>query len=478
LVKQFIFESMLISLAAFVIAIIIVQVAQSSFNQVIGGNLSLLKVLSGIDSKTIITGALVLVTAVILSGFYPAFVLSSYQPVTVLKGKFQRSSKGQFMRKALVIFQFTASAALITGTLIVSRQLKYMNEADLGMNIQNIMIVRAPVLTSWDSTFIERVENYKHELKQISGIISAATSSRLPGDRLGRGFGFRLSDQPSSSHYTMSFLGADYDFFDTYGVSIISGRRFLPTDHKADFNEINTAIINQNALTLLGINNEQEAIGKEIIDDDRRWRIIGVVNDFHQESLKKPMEPIVFLPTYSTYGPTSIRFRQADSQPLISEVEKVYKKFFPDNAFSYVFLEDSYKSQYNDEKRFAKVILIFTGLGIIISCLGLIGLSSYTAVQRTREIGIRKALGASLTSIVALLSTGFMKLVLVSIILALPIAYYFMNNWLMNYPYRISLQWFLFIVPAMVILLIASATISFQIVKTARTNPANTLKYE
>lgn len=478
LVKQFIFESMLISLTAFVIAIILVQIAQSSFNQIIGGNLSLWKVLNDIDTATLITGGLVIIAGVLLSGFYPAFVLSSYQPVTVLKGKFQRSSRGQFMRKALVVFQFTASAALITGTLIVSRQLKFMNEAELGMNIQNVMIVRAPVLTSWDSTFIERVENYKHELKQIPGIVSAATSSRLPGDRLGRGFGFRLSDQPSSAHYTMSFLGADYDFFDTYGVSVISGRRFLPTDHKADFNKINVAIVNQNALKLLDIENEQEAIGKEIVDQDRRWRIIGVVNDFHQESLKKPMEPIVFVPTYSTYGPTSVRFRKVDTQPLIGEVEKVYKKFFPDNAFSYVFLEDTYKSQYNDEKRFSKVIMIFTGLGIIISCLGLIGLSSYTAVQRTREIGIRKALGASLASIVALLSSGFMKLVFVSIILALPLAYYFMNNWLVNYPYRISLEWFLFIVPAMVILLIALVTISFQIVKTARTNPANTLKYE
>jgi putative ABC transport system permease protein len=419
-----------------------------------------------------------MVAGVILSGFYPAFVLSSYQPVTVLKGKFQRSSSGQFMRKALVIFQFTASAALITGTLIVSRQLKYMNEADLGMNIQNILIVRAPVYTLWDSTFMERVENYKHELKQIDGIVSAATSSRLPGDRLGRGFGFRLSDQPSSSHYTLSFLGADYNFFDTYGVSLIAGRRFLPTDHKADFNEIHTAIINQNALSLLGIANEQEAIGKEIVDGDNRWHIIGVVNDFHQESLKKPMEPIIFLPTYSTYGPTSMRYQKADTETVITDVEKVYKKFFPNNAFSYFFMEDTYKGQYNDEKRFAKVITIFTVLGIIISCLGLIGLSSYTAVQRTKEIGIRKALGASLASIVTLLSADFIKLVLASIILALPIAYYFMNDWLINYPYRISLQWFLFLFPALMILFIAAITISFQIIKTARTNPANTLKYE
>ena len=167
-----------------------------------------------------------------------------------------------------------------------------------------------------------------------------------------------------------------------------------------------------------------------------------------------------------------------DTQRLIAEAEKVFKKFFADNAFSYVFLEDTYKAQYNDEKRFATVIMIFTVLAIIISCLGLIGLSSYTAVQRTKEIGIRKVLGASLASIVALLSADFMKLVVLAVVLALPIAYVVMDKWLINYPYRISLEWFLFLVPALVILCIALLTISFQIIRAARTNPANTLKYE
>ena len=478
LIKQFIFESVLISMIAFLIAIILTGVSQSSFNDIIGSKLTLWQVLRDMDTSGVIIFSLILVSGVILAGFYPAFVLSSYKPVTVLKGKFQRSSGGQFLRKSLVIFQFTASAALITGTIIVSRQLKFMNEADLGMNINNILIVRPPVLTQWDSTFIERVESFKHELNQVRGVVSTATSSRLPGDRLGRGFDFRLSDQPSSSRYTMSFLGADHDFFNTYGISVIAGRKFLPTDHKADFNEINTAIINENAVRLLGIANATEAIGKEIVSGENRAWIIGVVNDFHQESLKKPKEPIIFLPTYSTYGPTSIRFQNADVQTLTPEVEKIFKKFFGDNAFSYVFLQDSYNAQYSDEKRFAKVIIIFTVLGVIIACLGLIGLSSYTAVQRTKEIGIRKALGASLSSIVTLLSADFIKLVLAAIILALPIAYLVMQKWLINYPYRISLQWFLFIIPAGLILFIALVTISFQIVKTARTNPADTLKYE
>lgn len=478
LIKQFIFESVLITLFAFVVAIFITLGAEAAFNDVIGAKVTLWKVLQGLEPPAVMALVLIAFTGVILSGFYPAFVLSSYKPVTVLKGKFQRSGKGQFLRKGLVIFQFTASAALITGTLIVSRQLKYMNEADLGMSISNILIVKAPVLASWDSTFIERVETFKHELTQVDGIIQAATSSRLPGDRLGRAFDLRLSDNASSSHYTTSFFGIDYSFFDTYGISAISGRKFLPTDHKLEFKDINVVIINENAVKLFGLANADEAIGKDLISGDNRWRIIGVVNDFHQESLKKPKEPIIFLPLYSTYGPASIRYRTTDTAPLIQDVEKIYKKVFPDNAFSYVFLEDQYKGQYNDEKRLAKVILIFTALGIVISCLGLIGLSSYTAVQRTKEIGIRKALGASLANIVSLLSGGFLKLVLIAITLAVPLAYFVMEKWLSNYPYKISLQWFLFIVPATLILLIAALTISFQILKTARVNPASTLKYE
>jgi putative ABC transport system permease protein len=478
LVGQFIFESALISCLAFVAAILFVQGCQYTFNDVIGQPLSLWRVLSALSSSGIIIFIAVMAGGVLLSGFYPAFVLSSYQPVRVLKGKFQRSSSGHFLRKSLVIFQFTASAALITGTLIVSKQLRFMNTADLGMNINDVMVVQGPELMAWDSTFVERVENFKNELVHTQGIASAATSSRLPGDRLGRGFDFRISNQSGESHYTMSFLGADYHFFDTYGISVITGRKFVATDHKVNFDNITVAVINQHAVKLFGFATAEEAVGQEIIDGERKWTIIGVVNDFHQESLKKPLEPIVFLPTYSTYGPTSIRIADANKDELIPVVEAIYKKFFPGNAFQYSFIEDRYYAQYMDEKRFAQIISIFTGLGIIISCLGLVGLSSYTAVQRTKEIGIRKALGASLFNIIALLSSDFMKLVAVAILLSVPVAYFSMDSWLSHYPYRISLHWFLFFIPMLVVFMIAAFTVSFQVLKTARVNPANTLKYE
>lgn len=483
LIKQFIFESVIISLLALTVAFVLVLVGQSFFNGVIGANLSLWKVLTSTSAVSVVALVAVMLAGILLSGFYPAFVLSAYQPVTVLKGKFQRSSRGHLLRKGLVIFQFMASSALIVGTVVVSRQLKFMNEADLGINIQNMLIVHGPERTQWDSTFIQRVETYKNEIGKIDGVVTVATSNQLPGGRLGRSFGIRLREASSETHYTLSFMNVDYNFFDAYGVSLIAGRNFKYADHKVKFSELNTVVINMNAVKLLGLASAQDAIGKEVVwgqvgGKDRLWTIVGVVNNFHQEALKNPMEAMIFRPTFSTYGLASIKIRNADHQKLIPQVEAAFKAAFPENAFEYFFLEDMYKAQYSDDNRFGSVISIFTVLAIIISCLGLIGLSSYTAVQRTKEIGIRKVLGASLINIVSLLSADFIKLVLLATLLSLPVSYFAMTNWLQGYAYKITLGWILFVGPLVLILMIAALTLSFQVMRTAMTNPADTLKYE
>ncbi len=481
LVRQFILESVLISFVAFILAMVIVTVLQGSFNELIEANLSWGKIFVGIGSSTIWIFAAIMFSGMILSGFYPAFILSSYQPATVLKGKFQRSGRGQYLRKSLVIFQFTASAALITATLIVSRQLKFMNEADLGINIHNTIIVSSPMRTAWDSTFIDRVETFKTELGRVPGVISTATSSSTPGDRTGRAFGIRLKEHSADSHYTMSVVNADYNYFDTYRVALVAGRKFTPLDHNVEWEKLKTVIINVQATKLLGISSPEEAIGKEIIwgnNGTRVWTIVGVVNDYHQESLRNPKEPMIFRPSYSTYHDFSVLVEAGNPKQTVARIEDVYKKAFPDNVFQYRFLEEKYKRQYRDDTRFGKVVTVFMILGIVISCLGLIALSSYTAVQRTKEIGIRKVLGASLTSIVSLLSTDFIKLVVVAAILSLPLAWFGMESWLQGYAYKINITWLMFFVPVVLILIIAVITVSVQVLKTARLNPADTLKHE
>jgi putative ABC transport system permease protein len=480
LVRQFIFESVIISAVAFGLALLVVQLVQGKFNEIIEGNLSWTKVFQEMDLNTILILVALMLGGIFLSGFYPAFILSSYQPVTVLKGKFQRSSGGQVLRKALVIFQFAASAILITGTAIVGRQLNFMSKADLGINITNTLIVQGPELTAWDSTFIGRVVHYKEALAQIPGVTNVATSNRLPGDRLGRNFGIRMADQPATDKYTLSNMGIDYNFFEVYGVKVIAGRNFNSMDHKVKFEDLNAVILNENAVKLLGVESPEAAIGREVIwgGNERKWTVVGVVQNFHQQSMKLPMEPMIFRPTYSTYAPASIKFSAEDTQSIITAVEGVFKDFFPGNAFQYSFLSDSYNRQYKDDTRFGKVISIFTGLGIIISCLGLIGLSSYTAAQRTKEIGIRKTLGATTTSIVALLGFDFVRLVLMASVVALPIAYFAMDKWLQGYAYRITPGLALFVFPLLVIILIAAVTVSFQVMRAAMTSPAQTLKYE
>lgn len=482
LIKQFIFESVLISLFALAIALGIVELSQSYFNQLINGNLAWWKVLTELNTNTVLILVGVMTGGILLSGFYPAFILSSYQPVTVLKGKFQHSSKGQFMRKSLVVFQFMSSAALITGTLIVSKQLQYMNNVDLGMNLKNTLIVQPPERTAWDSTFILRVESFKHELSQINGVVSASTSWRLPGDRLGRSFGIRLTDQPDA-RYTMSEQGVDYNFFETYGIRLLAGRSFLKSDHTTDFKAIRAVMLNLKAVKLLGFDSAHQAVGRELYwgNNPTPLTIVGVVNDFHQQSLKREMEPMIFVPAYSTYSATSIKFastNETQRQDIINKVKGAFLKSFPDNAFDYSFIDEKFRRQYNDDNRFASVVSVFTILAIIISCLGLVGLSSYTAAQRTKEIGVRKVLGASLLSIVTLLSSDFIKLVLIATLLALPIAYFAMDNWLQGYAYKISPGVLIFILPVLMILFIAAFTMSFQVLRAAKTNPVETLKYE
>jgi len=477
LMRQFVFESILISFFAFVLAAILTQLLQHPFNNIIGSNLSIWNVLSTLDTQMIIAILFIIIIGVLLSGFYPAVVLSSYQPITVLKGKFQRSASGNLLRKALVVFQFTTSVALITGTLIVSRQLKFMNSADLGINIANTIVVEAPE-TSWDSTFLTRVEAYKNELASVPGVINATTSNNVPSARLGRSFNIRLTDQPTSTNVTMSFMGVDHNFFDTYNVPLVAGRKFLPTDHNFDFDKVTKVIVNVNGTKLLGLKEPAEAVGKSINVWGIERTIVGVVSNFHQEALQKPMEPIVFIASYGSWYPTSIKVEPSNLQTSLAGIESVYKKSFPGNSFDYFLLEDRYNNQYKEDNRFATVVNIFTVLAIIISCLGLIGLSSYTAVQRTKEIGIRKVLGASLPSIVSLLSFDFLKLILFASVLALPIAYYSLDQWLLAYAYRITPGWLMFAVPILLIVMIAAVTMSFQIIRSALTNPAETLKYE
>ncbi|MHA4806537.1 ABC transporter permease [Flavitalea flava] len=483
LIRQFLTESLLINGMALLLALLLVYILQSAFNKLIGHDLSFSFLLQkSLGGYSITIGLLVLLLAgVFVSGFYPAFVLSSFKPILVLKGKFSASKKGIALRKVLVVGQFAITVALIIGAVVVYRQIRYMNQQELGMNINQILIVKPPMLMDFDSSFIIRESSFKEEVKKIAGIKGVATAGRVAGSEMGRDFDVHRADDNSGNHYTVRNMGVDYDFLDVYAIKLLAGRNFTPLDFNARFEKLHNILINANAVKLLGFSSVQDAIGKQITKGGKKWDVIGVINDYHQKSLHYALEPVTLMPTFGNYNPISIKINSEGSTHLAStimEVKAKYAKFFPDNLFDYYFLDESYNEQYKNDQLFGKAFSIFSGFAVFIACLGLLGLSLFATTQRTKEIGVRKVLGASVSNIVLLLSKDFIRLVLIAFIIASPLAYFIMHQWLQDFAYRITISWWVFAIAGLLAVMIAMATISFQAIKAAMTNPAKSLRSE
>ena len=480
LIRQFLSESFMINVIALVLALLMVTLVRRGFNNMIKYDLSLSylfqKGLSGYN----ITIALIalIITGILVSGFYPAFVLSSFKPILVLKGKYTTSTKGIILRKALVVGQFAITVALIIGSFVVYRQIRFVNAQDLGMNISQMLIIRPPELTNWDSTFINRENTFTEELKKIPHVQGAATSWNLPGGETGRSFNVRRVDQDSTVRFTMRHSGISVGYLGLYKIKLLAGRDYTYTDFNPNFGNLHNIILNESAIKLLGFKSPQDAIGKTIIRWVKKWEIIGVINDYHQKSLRYPVEPTMLFPAYSTNSPISVKVQPKDLPSTISQIKKKYDAFFPGNLFDYSFLDDRFNAQYANDRLFGKVFAIFSGFAIFIACLGLLGLSLFATAQRTKEIGVRKVLGASVTNIVALLSKDFIKLVVIAFLIASPVAWYIMHNWLQDFAYRINISWWIFFGAGLLAVLIALFTISFQAIRAAIANPVKSLRTE
>jgi putative ABC transport system permease protein len=480
LVKQFLTESLIINIIALALAPLIVALAQNSFNGLVQHQISLSylfeKGLSGYD----ITAAWIalIVAGIFISGLYPAFVLSSFKPILVLKGKFITSTKGIVLRKALVIGQFAITVALIIGSLVVYQQIKFVNAQDLGMNISQMLIVKPPELTYWDSTFIEHENTFTDELKKIPHVKGATTSWNVPGGETGRSFNVRRVDQDSTTHFTMRHSGISIGYVEVYQIKLLAGRDFTYTDFNPNFGKLHNIILNESAIKLLGYKSPQDAIGKTIIRYDKKWDVVGVINNYHQKSLRYPVEPTMLFPAYGNGSSISVKVDTRDLSATIASIRKKYDEFFPGNLFDYYFLDDHFNKQYANDQLFGKVFTIFSGFAIFIACLGLFGLSLFATTQRTKEIGVRKVLGASVSNIVMLLSKDFIKLVIIAIVIAVPVAWYIMHNWLQDFAYRINMSGWTFAIAGLLAVLIALATISFQAIRAAVANPVAALRSE
>ena len=475
LVMQFLSESLMVNVMAFALALAIVQIAQPLFNDLVGKRLSLAVLMEG---QGWLWGIGLLLLGSLLSGGYTAFALSGFNPVETLKGKIHRSNRGITLRKSLVVLQFSISIVLLLTTAIIYQQLKYMQNRNAGMNTEQLVVVRGPSVGQ-DSTFKERRSAFLNVLEQQTFVKAYAQTGTIPGN----GFNFMTSGftQPGSEKgdelKPYSFAIIDSRYLNTYGLSLAAGRNFLPEETAVDWNSNSKVLLNERAISELGFRNAEEAVRTKIQWDERQLEVIGVVKNYHHSGLQKSIDPIIFYPqNNSAYF--SIRLQPGNLQNNMASLEKLYKASFPSNPFEYFFADENFNKQYVTEQQYSRLFTTASVWAIVIACLGLFGLATYTVEQRRKEIGIRKVLGASVFSITNLLSSDFLKLVLIAIVIACPVAWWGLNKWLEDFAYRIDIGWWVFGLTGALALLIALATVGFQSVKAAIANPVKSLRAE
>ncbi len=469
LVFQFLTESIVLSLFATALALTITWFVLPSFNNLVDKNLVL-------DFTGILPVGLLGIALLVgfLAGSYPAFALSSFNPVVVMKGNFTSNTKGTWLRNGLVVFQFFISIVLIVGTMVVAEQMQYMQNKSLGYDKEQMVIVeRVFALENNARTFTE-------EVKRIANVEKAASAFSLLG-RQGDFFGAQFTPEGSSEILTTKTMGIDDTFAETVGFEFTEGHGFSEST-----NDSLSIILNETAVKTLDI---ADPIGKKLSQVQRtpqgnvtvQYTIIGIIKDFNFQSLRDPVTPLTIQSNESFGGGAAYiyaRVKGKNATTVISDMEAAWKKIAPDQPFKYQFLDQNLTAQYESEKRAGKVFAIFSGLAIIIACVGLFGLAAYTANLRTKEIGIRKVLGASVGGIVVLLSRDFTKLIVIAFILATPFAWYMMDTWLQNFAYRIQLGVGIFLFAGVIALLIAWITVSYQSIKAAIVNPVKSLKNE
>lgn len=472
LIIQFISESLIINILAVFAAITIVQLIIPWFINLTGKPLA-------IDwNKPGLWLLLFLITigGAILAGFYPAFILSSFKPVKILKNSYINNTGGGLIRKILVVFQISVTIVLLAGTFTISRQLSYMRNFNPGIKTENILVINSPVFINRDSVGANPLEYFYNEILEYPAIEGITSSSVIPGNRFGVGWGGlrRIEDPPEkTAYFRVGFI--DENFLNLFGIELIKGRNF-----SADLDEVyeNLILITEKSSLEFGFTSPDEAINSEISWWGNTGKIIGVMKNFHQESLKREQECMIMFLRRNILNYFCISIDSDNISELLPEIKSIYESTFPGNPFDYFMLEDYYNDQYKTDKNFGKVFGFFTILAIIIACLGILALSYYMAGKKIKEIAIRKVVGANINSILQNVYSEYLKLIIFSLFISIPVSYLIIQKWLSNYELTIRLNWQLFVIPVFVVLLIIFLTISFQIIKTARTNPADILRYE
>ncbi|MBN8578841.1 MAG: ABC transporter permease [Cytophagales bacterium] len=470
LIQQFLIEAVLLNSLAVLAAVGFVIALTPWFSNLAGREIGYALFTQGVFWAWM---AVMIFGGALLSGLYPAFVLSGFKPVEVLKGRFKNTNQGVFFRKGMVVLQFMASVALIVGTFTVYNQIQFMRNQKLGVNIDQTLIMRSPNVV--DSTYASKLNVFKNALLGYPEVSAVSASTFIPGASPDwNAGGIRRLSQREDEQKQYRVIMMDQDFIPSYGIEVVTGRAF--SGEVA--NERKNVILNESAARHMGFEKPDLAIDDQIYFWGDTFRIVGVVKNYRQQSLKSEFEPLIFRYNKAPGGYYSIKFNTANVHQSIAKFETHWKELFPGNPFAYFFLDDHYNKQYQADQQFGKVFGLFSALAIFIACLGLFGLSSLTAIQRTKEIGVRKVLGASVPGILTLVSRDYLVLMGLAIVLATPISWWIMDSWLQGFANRISLVWWIFALPSLLVILIALLTVSLHTWRAARTNPATALRYE
>jgi putative ABC transport system permease protein len=479
LIIQFLFESMLVNLLASICAIFIAELSLSNFHQLIGTVLT-----NHIWNYVPFMQKLLIffVLGTFVSGFYPAVVLSGFKPISVLKGKFSNSRSGILLRQSLVVFQFAASIVLIAGTLIVNKQVKFMRDKDIGINTDYVVGFTLPQDDGEnEEAHYNKLESFKEELRNHVAIETVGATSNMPG-----GDGSDINSTTSQIQIvglTDPVKGTTYiqfnddHFLDAVDMQLLAGRNF----NRERISDSSAVMVNAAFLKKFNVYNADSVVDKQLMfgdsEENDKYLIIGIVKDFNRTTLKSSIEPTIYIPALSPPNAV-VELRAASYKDGIKFLEAKWKEFFPDTPLDYQFIDDRFEALYQQDTRFRDVFMLFSVLAIFIATLGLFGLTSFMALQRTKEVGVRKVLGATVLSIISIFYKDFILLLLISAFVGVPIVYYSMNFWLENYAFRIDFPWALAILSVLVVVVFALLTVGYQTYKVAILNPANTLKYE
>jgi len=474
LIGQFMLESLLLNLIALVVAVLITITITPLFASISGRPLpSLLH----LPANYTLYFLLLLASGIFLSGIYPALVLSRYMPVTVLKGVFKNAAGGQWLRKGLIVGQFAASIILIAGTLIVYRQMHYMQNEELGANINETVVIKGAFGGMTDSAYHDAYSAFKDDILKIPGVKNIASSSSIMGEEILWSTNWNKIRGGSKQTVNLFHLGVDEDFIAGYGLKMIAGRSFA---RGSDENK-RKIILNATAVHELGFPTPQSAIGELISGGQNQMdslEVTGVIADFHNEGLQRAIQPLVIFPNRRTSSHYSVKIEGRQVASTVSSIKKVWDRHFASNPYDYFFLDEFFNRQYDENRRFGMVFGLFAILAIMIACFGLLGLSAYNVLQRTKEIGIRKVLGASINSLLFILSRDFILLVIIAFVIAVPVIAFAMNSWLQAFAYRIGIMWWIYAIAGAIAILIALITVGFQAFRAATANPVNSLRSE